>query len=396
MKILCCSPLFFEYRLPFYKELNRLFGGSFHVLYSPLRYRLRKKELLEEKIRREMGKNAHAHLTEHIFDTATCRWDVSYDPAIGKRIPLVWGLQKSIARIRPDVLFTIGYFQWTPYVLLYGILHRIPVYMGYERTLHNERNCSRLKLWQRKLFNRFFAGYLVNGSETRKYLESLGVPSEKIHIAGMSADSEHMRNGVEEFRRSGERNAFRESILGATRAESICFLFTGDVSAHKGIIQLLEAWKVHLAVHPHDHLVVIGDGNKMEESRQLCRDMPSVHLQGRVPYADVPKYYAIADVNILPTLSDNWSLVIPEAMSCGLPVATSIYNGCHPELIHEGINGYKFDTLKQESIVEALHKFHSADLEAMGKASVEIEKPFNTENSARRVYEAIMKDMQQK
>lgn len=393
MRVLCCNPIFLEYRLPFYKELNRLFEGEFHVLYSPLRYRLRKKEFLEGKIRRELGDNAHQHLKEHLFDTASRRWNVSYESGVGKRIPLVWGLSKSIARLKPDVLLTIGYFQWTPFVLLYGLLHGIPVYMSYERTLHNERRCGSLKLMQRKLFNRFFAGYLVNGSETRKYLESIGVPGDRIHTAGMSADSAYMQSAVAALRRSGERVAFREKILGASSGPGICFLYTGNVSEMKGIIQLLEAWRIHITTHPYDHLVVIGDGNRMAESRQMCGNMPSVHLMGRVPYTDVPKYYAIADVCILPTLTDNWSLVIPEAMSCGLPVATSIYNGCHPELIHNGVNGYTFDSLRQETIVDVLDKFHAADLTAMGRASVELEKPFNTENSARRVYEALMSDM---
>lgn len=61
--------------------------------------------------------------------------------------------------------------------------------------------------------------------------------------------------------------------------------------------------------------------------------MRSVHFLGKIPYQEVYKYYGIADVFVLPTLEDNWSLVVPEAMSCGLPVATSIYNGCHPELV---------------------------------------------------------------
>lgn len=394
MKILCCNPIFYEYRLPLYKELNRLFEGQFHVLYSPMRYRLYRKEGLERKIREDLGDNAHPHMQEHVFDTTTRHWDVFGDPTRGRRIPFVWGMSKAIARIQPDVLITIGYFQWTPQVLLYGLLHRIPVYMSYERTLHNERNCSKWKLWQRKLFNRFFAGFLVNGIETRKYLESIGVAPERIHTAGMSADAEHMRKGVEAFRRSDEFAAFRERICGNIPPGGISFLYTGNVAEQKGIIHLLKAWEKHIAVHPHDHLIVIGDGNRMEESREICKQMPSVHLEGRVPYDSVPKYYAIADVCILPTLSDNWSLVIPEAMCCGLPVSTSIYNGCHAELIHEGVNGYVFDTLKQDTILAALDKFHRSDLKAMGQASVELEKPFNMENSARRIYDAIVSEEQ--
>ena len=47
------------------------------------------------------------------------------------------------------------------------------------------------------------------------------------------------------------------------------------------------------------------------------------------------KYYALCDVFIMPTLEDNWCLVIPEAMACGKPVACSIYNGGHYELVQD-------------------------------------------------------------
>ena len=113
-------------------------------------------------------------------------------------------------------------------------------------------------------------------------------------------------------------------------------------------------------------------------------------------YLDIHKYYAVADVFILPTIEDNWSLVIPEAMSCGLPVSTSIYNGCHPELVKKDVNGITFDSFKQESILEALDYFHYVDLKAFGRNSIELEKEFNTENSARREYEGIMKGLLQK
>lgn len=144
-------------------------------------------------------------------------------------------------------------------------------------------------------------------------------------------------------------------------------------------------------MYPNDHLVVVGDGNQYDECKRKFGNVPSIHLEGGVPYDEIYKYYAIADVYILPTIEDNWSLVIPEAMSCGLPVATSVYNGCHVELIHEGENGITFDTYKQESLIKALTYFHQHDLKAMGMKSVEIEKDFNTENCARREYEGIIK-----
>lgn len=80
-------------------------------------------------------------------------------------------------------------------------------------------------------------------------------------------------------------------------------------------------------------------------------------------------------------------------MACGLPVATSIYNGCHPELVHNDKNGIAFDTFSQEAIIDALDYFHHVDLKRMGGNSIEIEKTFNTDNSAKREYKGILKGL---
>ena len=384
MKVLYCNPSFWEYRLPFYVELNRLFKGDFHVVYSAKRFGHGHIKLLN-RIKEELGKNAHPYDNEFMYDVKTHSFHGFTEG--GKQIPLPFGLWKYIMKVKPDVLITEGFFQWTPLVQLYGLIHHIPVFIGYERTLHTERNNSKFKTWIRKIQNKFIKGYLVNGTETKKYLESIGVASEKIHIGGMSADSEGLRKAIEAFPEE-EKKVFKGKFL---KGNGILYLFTGKMIERKGILPLLAAWMKHIEAYPNDNLLVVGDGELFDVCKRKYGGVASIHLEGGVPYDDIYKYYAIADVYFLPTIEDNWSLVIPEAMSCGLPVATSIYNGCHVELIHEGENGITFDTFNQDSMVKALEYFHHHDLKHMGQKSIEIENLFNTENCARREYEGILK-----
>ena len=384
MKVLYCNPSFWEYRLPFYVELNRLFKGDFHVVYSAKRFGHGHIKLLN-RIKEELGKNAHPYDNEFMYDVKTHSFHGFTEG--GKQIPLPFGLWKYIMKVKPDVLITEGFFQWTPLVQLYGLIHHIPVVIGYERTLHTERNNSKIKTWIRKIQNKFIKGYLVNGTETKKYLESIGVASEKIHIGGMSADSEGLRKAIEAFPEE-EKKVFKGKFL---KGNGILYLFTGKMIERKGILPLLAAWMKHIEAYPNDNLLVVGDGELFDVCKRKYGGVASIHLEGGVPYDDIYKYYAIADVYFLPTIEDNWSLVIPEAMACGLPVATSIYNGCHVELIHEGENGITFDTFNQDSMVKALEYFHHHDLKHMGQKSIEIENLFNTENCARREYEGILK-----
>lgn len=387
MKVLYCNPIFYEYRLPFYKELVRLFSGNFYVMYSTNRYDVHGKTRFCKQIKETLGDNAIPFERDYAFDTYSMSFKMK-DIEKGKRIPFTSGLLRAIRKVKPDVLITEGYFQWTPLVLLYGKLFHVPVYVGYERTMHTERNTGKLKTWQRKWFNKHLAGFLVNGQETRRYLEFLGVPSYKIHIGGMSADATLLRKGVASMT-DDEQSAFRKECTASS--EGLVFLFVGQIAERKGVSYLLQAWSKHIKQHPNDTLLLVGSGNQLDEMRKKYGNQTSIHLLGRVEYDDVYKYYAIADVFILPTIEDNWSLVVPEAMACGLPVATSIYNGCHSELVHKDENGITFDTYKEDTLLEALDYFHHQDLKAMGQRSIELEKEFNTENCARRVYEALVK-----
>ena len=382
MKVLYCNPSFWDYRLPFYNRLNELFNGEFYVIYSPKRYCGR--ERLLDKIKAVLGKNALPYENEPMFDVHTRSFNHFSEGH--QQIPFPFGLLRRIRKVRPDVLITEGFFQWTPLVVLYGFLFRVPVFMGYERTLHTERNSGKIRKWHRQFTDWFIKGYLVNGSETKKYLLSIGVKESKIHIGGMSADSEGLRKGIASL-----GSAERDSMLAKYKKnDGIVFLFCGALIERKGVEPLLKAWKRYTQTHPNDTLLMVGGGELESKLREEFASIPTVFIEGRKEYSEVCKYYAIADVFILPTIEDNWSLVIPEAMSCGLPVATSIYNGCHSELIQEGENGTIFDTYNEDSIIQALDFFHGRDLKRMGQKSIEFEKPFDTEHCAQRTYNAVV------
>lgn len=387
MKVLYANPIFLDYRLPFYKRLNELFKGEFYIIYSTKRYKGRYDKLLE-KIPQVMGRNALPFNKEYLFNT----YEKSFkkiNKEKGKNIPFTLGLLKEIWNVNPDILITEGFYQWTPLIIIYSLLRHKPVFMGYERTCHTERHASFIKKVYRKLINIFITGYLVNGSETTKYLLSLGVKASKIHIGGMNADSKGLVNAIKNFSLE-EKNNLKKHYK---HNNGLIYLFTGQIVARKGVGYLLHAWLEHIQKHPNDTLVLIGYGDLYQIFKEQYGNNPTIFLEGKVEYDNVYKYYAIADVFIIPTIEDNWSLVVPEAMACGLPIATSIYNGCYPELVKKDINGTIFDTFKQESIIEALEYFHHVDLNEFGNKSIELETDFNTESCAQREYKAIISNI---
>lgn len=376
-RILWVNPSFLDYRIPLYWELNRILDNSFYLVYSKFRI----PERCENKIHKVLGDHAVSIRAEKIISLGK-RTDFANS---GVNIPIPRGLYSAIASVHPDLVIAEGFFQFTPMALLYCLLHRIPLWIAYERTAHTERNCPWYRALYRKVISKFVSGYLANGQLTKEYLLSWGIPEEKIHTGSMCADSVNLAAGVNAMT-PGE---IAEVKRGLNLHAGMTFLFCGRFIPLKGCKYLLKEWSQHVKDFPDDNLLMVGDGPDLPFFREQFASVPGIHFTGSVDYDRIYRYYAVSDVFILPTLEDNWSLVVPEAMACGLPVATSIYNGCFPEFATQG-NGMTFDPLKEGDIRRVLAAFHEADLKAMGTRSREIEQDYSPARTAARIAKAVL------
>lgn len=379
MKILWVNPSFLDYRIPLYGELNKLCKGDFHLIYSVQRI----PERCNTNVKRVLGDNAHglAHEKQFVIGKPT---DFSNSHV---SIPYPSGLYQLIKLVKPDFIIAEGYFQFTPWALWYSFIHRIPLMIAYERTAHTERHCPLWRRLYRKFVGLFVNGYIANGRLTKEYLISQGVKDEKIFTGGMCADSESLAQQVSSLS-DKELRILQKELLGHD-SSGLTYISVGQMIPRKGINYLIEGFIEHSKKHPEDCLVLVGDGSDLPMLKEKYGSNLSINFVGGIDYSQIYKYYAACDVFVIATLEDNWSLVVPEAMACGLPVACSIYNGCHPELVHKDKNGITFDPLDRQSIVEALDYFHHVDLQKMGNCSKEIEHDFNPGNTAKNVIHAV-------
>jgi glycosyltransferase involved in cell wall biosynthesis len=107
-------------------------------------------------------------------------------------------------------------------------------------------------------------------------------------------------------------------------------------------------------------ILLLGDGPERQQYEALAHGLgihEQVRFLGHTPPDQVWHWYEQADVFVLPTLQDNWPLVVPEAMSMGLPVLLSKHAGSVPDLIHEGDNGYCFDPEDHEDLASRLEEY---------------------------------------
>lgn len=376
MKILWVNPSFLDYRIPVYKGIFDLSSEEFFLLYSKKRV----PERVISGIEYVLGTHAIGLENETILllsgkgDFANTNLRFSYQK----------GLYKSISKVNADIIIGEGFFQWTPMALIYAKLKRKKFFIAYERTAHTERNCPKWRTLYRKFIMWFANGFIVNGQLTKEYLIQMGVNENKIFTGAMSADSKKMEAQVESCSEVSKQSLKQELSVSS----GLIYLYVGQINDRKGVICLLDAWLKHIENHPTDTLIIAGEGPLLNQYQTDFSAYNSIKFTGSIPYDTIYRYYAISDVFVMPTLEDNWSLVVPEAMACGLPIACSIYNGCYPELVHDGINGKRFDPLNAFSFVETLHYFHTIDLKMFGEQSKVIERKFSPDMVADNIYQA--------
>lgn len=379
-KVLWVNPSFLDYRIPLYKELLTKLDGNFHLLYSKERIPAR----VHNRAVEELGPNAHYIENERRLSFGKSASEFA-NTSIS--IPFPKGLYKKIKIIKPDAIIAEGYFQFTPWAVVYCALHKIPLYIAYERTAHTERNCPGWRKLYRKFIGLFVKGYIANGQLTKEYLISQGAKGNRIVTGGMCADSCKLGRLTRDMSEA-DKDAFLRDI-NLDKTDGIRYIFVGQIIQRKGVIYLLNAWAEHIKSFPDDELLIVGTGEYLSEYQSMFKDYPSIKFTGGVDYSQIYKYYAISDVFVIPTLEDNWSLVVPEAMACGLPIACSIYNGCHPELVQEDEDGITFDPLESKSIINALAYFHGKDLKRMGARSIEIESGYSPSKVADNVLSIV-------
>ena len=375
MRITWVNPAFGQYRVPVYRELDAIVESQLSVVFSSSRTGDGRRGALEAVL----GDRAIGMRGEQVSGVG--RQSDFANRAL--RIPYQRGLLRTILATEPDCLIAEGFFQWTPSALVASLRRRLPLVIAYERTAHTERNAGRLRPLYRRLVARRVDAIACNGSLSRDYCATaLGFPRERIVTGAMAGDTSLMESAIA----AAEPSVFKGLLYPR-------FLCVGRLVDRKGVAELLHAWSQASQKRSRfGSLVVVGDGPERGHLESLARllNLQHVVFDGAVSYGDMPTYYAACDALVMPTLEDNWSLVVPEAMAAGKPILSSVYNGCWPELVHEGVNGWVFDPRDTVSSVNALLAASDAkaQLGEMGRASKRIVADYTPRRAAEAVFNA--------
>ncbi|MDL2323427.1 glycosyltransferase family 4 protein [Bacteroidales bacterium OttesenSCG-928-A17] len=174
------------------------------------------------------------------------------------------------------------------------------------------------------------------------------------------------------------------------------FLAVGRQIERKNFIVLLNAFYLFRKNNPDStyELVLVGDG---PERKELEKRVPEeiknkVHFFNFKEQEELREIYQRASVFILPSLSEQWGLVVNEAMAAGLPVIVSKQCGCASSLVSENQNGFLFnagDTEQLVAVLQKINKLKDLELKNMGKKSQEIISQWDLDRFSKGAIDAV-------
>lgn len=247
-----------------------------------------------------------------------------------------------LLRWRPDLVVLNEFSIFSVYASLYAKLlarhTRMLLIMEAKPCFPSRFGTGHARIALRRTLLRGVDAVLTNNTEGRQYLEVvLGVPPEAI-VAQPYLVSELSRNGDEP-----------PPVRHHDGSRPVHFLYVGQLIPRKGVQQALEACAQLLPKHAGRFVYdIVGDGParaQLQATSAALGLQQHVVFHGRRPYAALAQIYRAADAFLFPTLSDYRSLVPFEALSMGLPILASIYDGGVSETVHEGENGFAIDPL---------------------------------------------------
>jgi UDP-glucose:(heptosyl)LPS alpha-1,3-glucosyltransferase len=133
--------------------------------------------------------------------------------------------------------------------------------------------------------------------------------------------------------RDRDRDATRKE-LGLT-SEHKAVLFVGNSWGRKGLCTAIEA--ISGPEQAETRLIVVGQGLSAAFTEHLSPEVSERLIFVGTHGTDVERFYAAADVFMLPTLYEPFGLVILEALASGIPSIVSASAGAS-EWLEDGVN----------------------------------------------------------
>jgi glycosyltransferase involved in cell wall biosynthesis len=260
-----------------------------------------------------------------------------------------------------DVLWVHGYSSLNALQgMLAAKLLGMPVLVRAEPWL-GDRDRSGPTLAAKRLFFKLLRGLVdgalpigkLNAEYWRHYLGE-DFPLYRMPYA---VDNDYFQSRCEEAR-EGRAALQKELKLDPTRP---VILFASKLQSRKRCGDLIEAYK-KLSLEPgmqsRPYLVIVGDGEERAALERQAADsgLDGIRFCGFRNQSELPRFFDMATVFVLPSRHEPWGLIVNEVMNAGRAVIVSDDVGCQPDLVEDGVEGYVFPAGDVAALTDALRR----------------------------------------
>jgi 1,2-diacylglycerol 3-alpha-glucosyltransferase len=251
-------------------------------------------------------------------------------------------LRAALDKIRPQVVVIPGWISADAlHALDWCLSTGTPAVIMSESTAWDEPRKT-WKEWIKSRLVQLCSAGLAGGTPHAEYLTQLGLPSDRVFLGYDVVDNNHFAADPATERQPEETR----KRLGVPRK---FFLASARFIEKKNLFRLIEAYGRYREMARQTEiwdLVLLGDGPLRELLQaKLAASGFAEHVQlpGFKQYDELPMWYHAAEVFIHASTTEQWGLVVNEAMAAGLPVLVSNRCGCARDLVRDGFNGFAFD-----------------------------------------------------
>jgi glycosyltransferase involved in cell wall biosynthesis len=207
-----------------------------------------------------------------------------------------------------------------------------------------------------------------------------------------AVDNHYFQSRAEEARegRNGLRNELK---LDPSRP---VILFASKLQNRKRCADLVDAYKNLLpaiAESSHPYLVIVGDGEERTALEKQVADsgLDGVRFCGFRNQSELPRFFDMATVFVLPSRHEPWGLIVNEVMNAARAVIVSDDVGCQRDLVEDGVEGCVFPVGDVAALTDALRRALATPetAVAMGQRGLTKIRSWNFEEDVRGLRRAI-------
>lgn len=286
-----------------------------------------------------------------------------------------------LKQVNPTVLAISGYFNPSMLVALFWCRLRNKPAILFSETTESDFDRVWWKEQIKSLIVKQFKSALVGGQPHKRYLTKLGMPAEAIFVG---------------YDIVGNDTFNPQKIASLPKPlERPFFLTVNRFISKKNLPFIIDSYaqyREQAGVAAWD-LVLCGDGElRLQIEKQITelnlQDV--VHLPGFLQQSEMLPYFAHAGCFVHGSTTEQWGLVVNEAMAAGLPVLVSHRCGCFEDLIIEGVNGFGFDPYNSRQLTDLMLTISSDfDSEKMGHAALQHIQNFAPDRFAQGLVQAV-------